>query len=146
MAFQMSNFDNFDIDQIFLKFAQRQPFSCNFCCKKIVILGSFDDTENGKGQFFMGHPISVLFYPASINPLPYSRFTPFHELNPYLINGNGLIESSLAFPVFQYSTRAIWTTSNIGEKRKLPNTTLVDTETSEIPPAVSELFVWLSSL
>ena len=57
MAIQMSNFDNFDIDQISSKFAQRQPFVYNFYCKKIFILGSFDNTENGKRQFFMGHPI-----------------------------------------------------------------------------------------
>ena len=48
----MSNFDNFDIDQISSKFAQRWPFVCNFYCKKIFILGSFDNTENAKRQFF----------------------------------------------------------------------------------------------
>ena len=53
----MSNFDNFDINQISSKFAQRWPFVCNFYCKNFFILGSFDDTENAKRQFFLGHPI-----------------------------------------------------------------------------------------
>ena len=53
----MSDFDNLDINQISSKFAQRWPFVCNFYCKKIFILGSFDNTENAKKQFFLGRPI-----------------------------------------------------------------------------------------
>ena len=55
----MSNFDNFDIDQISSKFAQRWPFVCNFCGRNFFILCSFDDTENAKRQFFGGHPIKT---------------------------------------------------------------------------------------
>ena len=46
MAIQMSNIDNFDIDQMSSKFAQRQYFVCNFFCKKNFTLGSLDDAEN----------------------------------------------------------------------------------------------------
>ena len=53
----MSNFDNFDIDQISSKFAQRKHFICYFYSKKISILSGLDNTENAKRQFFLGHPI-----------------------------------------------------------------------------------------
>ena len=58
MAIKMSNIHNFDIDQMSSKFAQRWHFVWNFCCKKISILGSIDNAENAKRQFFFfGHPI-----------------------------------------------------------------------------------------
>ena len=43
MAIQMSNFDNFDVDQIPSKLAHT---------KKISILGGFHEAENVKRQFF----------------------------------------------------------------------------------------------
>ena len=52
MAIQMSNIDNFDIDQMSSKFAQREHFVCNFYCKKISILGSLLDAENAKCLLF----------------------------------------------------------------------------------------------
>jgi len=51
MAIYMSNYDNFDIDQMFSKFAQRWLF----VFKKNSILGSLDRAENAKiakGTFF----------------------------------------------------------------------------------------------
>ena len=48
MAIQMSNIDNFDIDQMSSKFAQKHYFFCNLFCKKIFILGSLIDAENAK--------------------------------------------------------------------------------------------------
>ena len=56
----MSDFDNFDIHQISSKLAQRWLFVCSFCCKKSFVLGSFDNAENAKRQFFLGHPIYTL--------------------------------------------------------------------------------------
>ena len=46
----MSNFDNFDIDQISSKLAQRWHFVSNFHWKKNFILGSLDDAKNAKRQ------------------------------------------------------------------------------------------------
>ena len=46
MAISMSNFDNFDTDQISSKFAQRLYFVCNLYYKKISILVGLDNTEN----------------------------------------------------------------------------------------------------
>ena len=48
MAILMSNFDNFDHDQISWKLAQREYFAFYFNCKKIFILGSLDNAENTK--------------------------------------------------------------------------------------------------
>ena len=48
MAILMSNFDNFDHDQLSWKLAQRYYFAFHFNCKKIFILGSLDKTENTK--------------------------------------------------------------------------------------------------
>ena len=48
----MSNFDNFDIDQISSKLAQRWHFVSNFHCKKTFVLGSIDIARNAKTQFF----------------------------------------------------------------------------------------------
>ena len=48
----MSNIDNFDIDQMSSKFAQRQYFASYFYCKKNFILGSLDDAENAKYLVF----------------------------------------------------------------------------------------------
>ena len=53
----MSDFDNFDIHQMSLNFAQRQYFIRNFYCKKISILGSLNDAENENLHFFIVHPI-----------------------------------------------------------------------------------------
>ena len=61
IANQMSNFDNFDIDQTSSKFAQRWHFVSNFYCLKISILSSLDIAEKDKRQFFFGHPISSTF-------------------------------------------------------------------------------------
>ena len=58
MAILMSNFDNFDNDQISWKFAQRWYFVFYFHCKKYFILGSLDVAENSKWNLFMDHPIS----------------------------------------------------------------------------------------
>ena len=44
--------NNFDIDQISLKLAKRWHFVYKIICKKILILGSRDNTENAKRQFF----------------------------------------------------------------------------------------------
>ena len=49
----MFNFDNFDIDQMPSKFAQRQYYICNFCCKKIYDVGNLDNAENSKRNFFL---------------------------------------------------------------------------------------------
>ena len=49
----MSNFDNFDIDQISSKFAQRLHFICYFYCKKISILSGLDNAKNAKRQFLL---------------------------------------------------------------------------------------------
>ena len=46
MAIQMSNFDNFVIDQMSSKFAQTYFFVFYFRYKKISILGSLDIAEN----------------------------------------------------------------------------------------------------
>ena len=57
MTNQMSKFDNFDIDQMSSKFAQRWHLVCNFYCKEIPVLGSLNNAENPKRQLFFGHPI-----------------------------------------------------------------------------------------
>ena len=44
----MSNFVNFDIDQIPSKLAQRKYLVSSFCCKKIFIQGSLDNVKNAK--------------------------------------------------------------------------------------------------
>ena len=44
----MSNFDNFDIDQIPSKLAQKKYSVSSFCCKKIFIQGSLKNAENAK--------------------------------------------------------------------------------------------------
>ena len=50
----MANYiSNFDTDQISSKFAQRWHFVDNFSCKKIFILGSLNNAENAKRQFFL---------------------------------------------------------------------------------------------
>ena len=49
----MSNFDNFDMNQMPSKFAQRYYFVCNFRCKKIDIVGRFNYAENAKRNFFL---------------------------------------------------------------------------------------------
>ena len=61
MAIWMSNFDNFDIDQISSKLAQRNYLTCNFYRKKIYILYSLDNAKNPKWKLFLNHPIFVLF-------------------------------------------------------------------------------------
>ena len=52
----MSNFDNFDIDQMSSKFAQIQFFVSYFHYKKISILGSLDNAENCQKTTFFGTP------------------------------------------------------------------------------------------
>ena len=54
----MCHFDNFDIDQIASKLAQRWNFVHSFYCKKISVLDSFDNAKNAKRHLFFGHPIS----------------------------------------------------------------------------------------
>ena len=49
----MSNFDNFDIDQMPSQFAQRSYFVSYFYCKKIYMIGSLDNAENAKRNFFL---------------------------------------------------------------------------------------------
>ena len=62
MANQMSNFDNFDIHQISSKLGQRWLFVCSFHCRKSFVLGSFDNAENAKRQFFLTeHVVDVPF-------------------------------------------------------------------------------------
>ena len=53
----MCHFDNFDIDQIASKLAQRWNFVHSFYCKKISVLDSFDNAKNAKRHLFFGHPI-----------------------------------------------------------------------------------------
>ena len=57
MANWMCHFDNFDIDQIASKLAQRWNFVHSFYCKKISVLDSFDNAKNAKRHLFFGHPI-----------------------------------------------------------------------------------------
>jgi len=58
MAIWMSYFDNFDIDQMPSKFAQRSYFVSYFYFKKIYMIGSLDNAENAKRNFFFDHPIT----------------------------------------------------------------------------------------
>ena len=44
----MSNFNNFDIDKISSKLAQRWHLVSYFHCKKDLKLGSLDDAKNAK--------------------------------------------------------------------------------------------------
>ena len=53
----MSSFDNFDIDQISSKLAQREYFVSSYCCKKIFVPASLDSAENVKWNFFMNYPL-----------------------------------------------------------------------------------------
>ena len=55
----MCHFDNFDIDQIASKLAQRWNFVHSFYCKKISVLDSFDNAKNAKRHLFFGHPIQA---------------------------------------------------------------------------------------
>ena len=48
MAFQMSNFDDFDIDQISRKLAQRQLLVFAFTSKIFYFLGNQEDPKNIK--------------------------------------------------------------------------------------------------
>ena len=52
----MSNFDNFDIDQISSKFAQIKFFVSYFHNKKNFILGSLNNAENCQKTTFFGTP------------------------------------------------------------------------------------------
>ena len=52
----MSNFDNFDIDQMSSKFAQIYFFVSYFHHRKISILGSLDNAENSQKTTFFGTP------------------------------------------------------------------------------------------
>ena len=56
----MCHFDNFDIDQIASKLAQRWNSVHSFYRKKISVLDSFDNAENAKRHLFFGHPIQLL--------------------------------------------------------------------------------------
>ena len=49
----MFYFDNFDIDQMPSKFAQRQYFVCEFYCEKIYDVGRLDNAENAKRNCFL---------------------------------------------------------------------------------------------
>ena len=60
MAILMSDFDNFDIDQMSSNFAQRKCFVCNSYCKKISFVSSLEDAENAILHFFIVHPISSI--------------------------------------------------------------------------------------
>ena len=55
----MSYFDNFDIDQISSKLAQRWHFVSNFHCKKNFTLGGLDDAKNAKSFFFLDTRLGV---------------------------------------------------------------------------------------
>ena len=59
----MFNFDNFDIVQIFSKFAKRYHFVCNFNYKNFSILGSLDNAETAWSTTFCESPnIRVNFH------------------------------------------------------------------------------------
>ena len=51
MEIEMSNIDNFDIDQISSKFAQTWHFVSYFYCGKKFMLGSLDDAKMPKDSF-----------------------------------------------------------------------------------------------
>ena len=57
MAFWMSNFDDFDIDQISWKPAQRKPFAFAFYSKIFFFLGNQEGSRNTKWNLFKNHPI-----------------------------------------------------------------------------------------
>ena len=54
----MSNFDDFDNDQISSKLPQRQHFVYNFYWENIFILGCLDNAENNKWNLSESHPIT----------------------------------------------------------------------------------------
>ena len=58
IAFWMSNFDDFDYDQISWKLAQRYSFVIAFYGKIFFFLGNQDDSKNIKWNLFKNHPIS----------------------------------------------------------------------------------------
>ena len=75
----MCHFDNFDIDQIASKLAQRWNFVHSFYCKKISVLDSFDNAKNAKRHLFFGHPILAHEYGTkrafkAISPEIFIRF------------------------------------------------------------------------
>ena len=53
MAIWMSNFDNFDIDQISSNVAQRKYLVCNLYHIKIFILNCLDNTKNANENIFI---------------------------------------------------------------------------------------------
>ena len=57
MAVWMSNFDDFDNDQILRKLAQRWPFAFSFYSKIFFLLGNQDDSKNTKWNLIKNHPI-----------------------------------------------------------------------------------------
>ena len=57
MAFWMSNFDDFDDDQISWKLAQRKPFVFSCYGKIFFFLGNQEDSKNIKWNLFKNHPI-----------------------------------------------------------------------------------------
>ena len=57
MAFWMSNFDDFDSNQISWKLAQRLFFVFAFYSKIFFYLGNQDDSKNAKWNLFKNHPI-----------------------------------------------------------------------------------------
>ena len=56
MAIQMLNINNFDIDRMSSKFAQRYYFFCILYCKKNFILGSLNGAENANCLLFYCPP------------------------------------------------------------------------------------------
>ena len=78
MAILMSDFDNFDIDQMSSNFAQRQYFVYNFHCKKNSFVSSLEDAKNAILHFFIVHPIfeiGIFFFHKrnTIMLLPYNQ-------------------------------------------------------------------------
>ena len=53
----MSDFDNFDIDQIPSKLALKKYFVSSFCGKIFFIQSSLDNAENAKWNLFMDDPL-----------------------------------------------------------------------------------------
>ena len=60
MAFWMSNFDDFDSDQISWKLAKREPFVFAFYSKIFLFLGNHYDSEKHKMRPFENHPMIIV--------------------------------------------------------------------------------------
>ena len=58
----MSNFDNFDFNQIASKLTQRWHFICSFYCKIFFILSSLDNAENAQKTVFFWTPNIIVLH------------------------------------------------------------------------------------